>query len=81
MVASYHSCLRVSRIFKSIYILQGKTTQRTHNLCDLTATICNDNQGVGQVPPQPSARLPRDTSPDNPWVARILSRYTSLQEW
>jgi hypothetical protein len=29
---------------------ENLTTRHTHNLCDLTATICNDNQEVGPSP-------------------------------
>ena len=36
-------------------------------------TIHNDNQGADPGPPHPSVRLPRDTSPGYPWVARTLS--------
>jgi hypothetical protein len=35
---------------------------------------------LGRVIPFPSAHLPHNTSLGYPWVARTLSKYTSLQE-
>jgi hypothetical protein len=45
------------------------------------ATVHMTMKELVWVQPFPSARLPRNTSPDYPWVARTLSRYTSLHEW
>jgi hypothetical protein len=67
-----------------MYTLQGKTSQhdiRTISWTLHTAIVHIDNQGVGPGPYLPSARLLRDTTLGDPWVAHTLSWFTSLQVW
>jgi hypothetical protein len=63
-----------------VYTVQGKTRQ--HDTPTVTKTprvaiVHGDDQRDDPGLPHPIARLPRDTSPGYPWVARTLSRCTS----
>jgi hypothetical protein len=76
---------QASLIFESVVVTQASIhlAREQPDTCMVSKTsrkaiVHNDDQGDDSGLPHDCARLPHDTSLGYPWVARTLSRYTSM---